>query len=247
MGGGPLGRGHVLELPVGVLQPLQDGQLFELDALVALQFRLLGPVLHRDQPVYDLPEQYRQGQAGQTRGDRDDEGRGPLPARLLLLLPLPSVRPGLPLVRPDARREYRREDDRPPHRRSEYRVHRVGAVGRRPDPSDGPYGDSHHRPLDVDGPRHEGRRAGAAFARAALRRLAAFQRRRYLQGPDEEHERRLPLPAAGGSREVAEGRRCRMGRDSDEQVFAHRGQVHRGQRHDHHRRRREVPERHEVL
>ena len=91
MGGGPLGRGHVLELPVGVLQPLQDGQLFELDALVALQFRLLGPVLHRDQPVYDLPEQYRQGQAGQTRGDRDDEGRGPLPARLLLLLPSVST------------------------------------------------------------------------------------------------------------------------------------------------------------
>ena len=29
MGGGPLGRGDVLELPVGVLQPLQDGQLFE--------------------------------------------------------------------------------------------------------------------------------------------------------------------------------------------------------------------------
>ena len=127
MGGGPLGRGHVLELPVGVLQPLQDGQLFELDALVALQFRLLGPVLHRDQPVYDLPEQYRQGQAGQTRGDRDDEGRGPFPARLLLLPAVPPIRPGIHLGRPDRRRDDRRQERRPPHRTAEHRLHGRGA------------------------------------------------------------------------------------------------------------------------
>ena len=179
MGHGPFRREFVLLLPVGLLHQLPYGQLFERHAAGSSQLRFLGSFLHCDQPVYDLPEQHRQGYAGLRRGDRDDEGRGPFPARLLLLLPLPSVRTGLPVVRPDSRRGDRSRDDRPPHGRPEYRLHREGALGGCPDPADGHHGDRPRR-FELDGSRHEGCRSGSAFARAALRRLAALQRCRHL-------------------------------------------------------------------
>ena len=159
-----------------------------------------------------LPEIYRPRQGRHPDDSCLYEGRGPLPARLLLLPAVPPIRPGIHLGRPDRRRDDRRQERRPPHRTAEHRLHGRGARRNQERPA-GTHRRHRYRRQTVGRPCYARCSLGAEIAHTALRSIAVIQRVRPLQRPDAEHSRGIPLPAEQGRDQMGGSRTGSLGCD----------------------------------